>query len=100
MKVRKLGQGVPNPGSAAGASLGHGAGVANLPQSADRGFYLPSYSPELDPDEGLNADLKQHITRKAPLRSKQAAVSHMRRLSKSPGRVRSYFRQKPVHCTA
>src|SRR5689334_2674663 len=35
-------------------------------------FLLPSYSPELNPDEGLNADLKQHITRKAPLRSKQA----------------------------
>jgi hypothetical protein len=38
--------------------------------------------------------------RKAPIRSKQqlkqAAISHMRRLSKSPTRVRSYFRQKPV----
>jgi transposase len=61
-------------------------------------FYLPSYSPDLNPDEGLNADLKQHVTRKAPLRSKhalkQAAISHMRRLSKSPARVRSFFRQK------
>ena len=24
-------------------------------------FHLPSYSPELNPDEGLNADLKQNI---------------------------------------
>jgi transposase len=66
--------------------------------------YLPSYSPELNPDEGLNADLKQHVTRKAPLRSKQAlkqaAISHMRRLAKSPARVRSYFRQKPVRYAA
>src|SRR3954467_10191630 len=58
--------------------------------------YLPSYSPELNPDEGLNADLKQTITRKAPMRSKQqlkqAAISHMRRLAKSPARVRSFFR--------
>jgi transposase len=66
--------------------------------------YLPSYSPELDPDEGLNADLKQHVTRKAPMRSKpqlkQAAISHMRRLAKSPARIRSYFRQKPVRYAA
>jgi len=66
--------------------------------------YLPSYSPELNPDEGLNADLKQHVTRKAPMRSKpqlkQAAISHMRRLAKSPARIRSYFRQKPVRYAA
>src|SRR5689334_4695272 len=67
-------------------------------------FYLPSYSPELNPDEGLNADLKQHVTRKAPLRSKQAlkqaAISHMHRLSKSPARVRSFFRQKSMRYAA
>jgi len=67
-------------------------------------FYLPSYSPELNPDEGLNADLKQHVTRKAPLRSKQAlkqaATSHMHRLSKSPARVRSYFGQKSMRYAA
>ena len=66
--------------------------------------YLLSYSPELNPDEGLNADLKQHVTRKAPMRSKQqlkqAAISHMRRLAKSPARVRSYFRQKSVRYAA
>lgn len=66
--------------------------------------YLPSYSPELNPDEGLNADLKQHVTRKAPMRSKQqlkqAAISHMRRLAKSPARARSYFRQKSVRYAA
>ena len=55
-------------------------------------------------DEGLNADLKQHITRKAPLRSKQAlkqaASSHMHRLSKSPARVRSFFHQKSMRYAA
>src|SRR5918911_366093 len=58
-------------------------------------FYLPPYSPELNPDEGLNADLKQTVTRKAPARSKpqlkRAAISHMRKLSKMPARIRSYF---------
>ncbi|MBL6751653.1 MAG: transposase [Nevskia sp.] len=33
-------------------------------------FYLPSYSPELNPDECLNADLKAAVTSKAPARSK------------------------------
>ena len=58
-------------------------------------FYLPGYSPELNPDEGLNADLKQVVPRKAPARSKQqlkrTAISHMRSLSKRPQRIRSIF---------
>jgi transposase len=58
--------------------------------------YLPPYSPELNPDEGVNADLKQAVPRKAPARSKQqlkrAAVSHMCSLSKRPQRIRSIFR--------
>ena len=65
---------------------------------------LPSYSTQLNPDERLNADLKQHVTRKALMRSKQqlkqAAISHMRRLAKSPARVRSYFRQETMRYAA
>ena len=33
-------------------------------------FYLPSYSPELNPDEMANADLKQAVTKLAPARTK------------------------------
>lgn len=58
-------------------------------------FYLPSYSPELNPEEGLHADLKQVVTRKAPARSKtqlkRAAISYMRKLAKMPQRIRAYF---------
>jgi transposase len=58
-------------------------------------FSLPSYSPELNPDEGLNADLKHAVTRKPPARSKhelkRTVISHMRRLAKLPDRIRSYF---------
>jgi DDE superfamily endonuclease len=58
-------------------------------------FYLPGYSPELDPDEGVDGDLKQAVTRREPARGKarlkRAVVGHMRRLSKSPDRVRSVF---------
>ena len=57
--------------------------------------YLPPYSPDLNPDEGVNADLKQAVPRRAPARSKQqlkrAAISHMRSLSRRPKRIRAIF---------
>jgi transposase len=67
-------------------------------------FYLPGYSPELNPDEGVNGDLKQAVTRKEPARSKpqlkRAVVGHMRRLSKLPDRVRSFFGHKTFRYAA
>ncbi|MEX2964810.1 IS630 family transposase, partial [Microbulbifer sp. TYP-18] len=59
-------------------------------------FYLPSYSPELNPDEYLNCDLKAGVHSGKPARSKEQlkgkALSHMRKLQKMPARVASYFR--------
>lgn len=47
-------------------------------------FYLPSYSPELNPEERLNADLKHAIGSKVPARTKAklktAATEHMQKL--------------------
>ena len=67
-------------------------------------FYLPSYSPELNPDECLNADLKHAVTHRAPVRTKhhlkRATISHLRKLQRRPGRVRSYFQHKPVRYAA
>jgi len=67
-------------------------------------FHLPAHSPELNPDEGLHADLKQAVTRKPPARSKAAlkrtVISHMRRLSKLPSRIRSLFLRQPVRYAA
>lgn len=67
-------------------------------------FYLPSYSPELNPDEMLNADLKQAVTTRAPARTKgqllKATTGHMRKLQKSPERVKSYFEHAPVKYAA
>jgi transposase len=67
-------------------------------------FYLPPYSPELNPDEGVNGDLKQAVTRKAPARGKpqlkRAVIGHMRKLSKSPHRVRSLFGHKTFRYAA
>jgi transposase len=33
-------------------------------------FYLPSYSPELNPEERLNADLKWEMGKRVPVRIK------------------------------
>jgi transposase len=63
-------------------------------------FYLPGYSAELNPDEELNGDLKQAVTREEPARSKaqlkRAVIGHMRKLSKFPHRVRSFFRHETL----
>ena len=77
-----------------------------LAENADKieVFYLPSYSPELNPDELLNADLKQRVTTAAPARNKRAltrsASSALRSIQKQPLRVQSYFLQKDVSYAA
>jgi transposase len=67
-------------------------------------FYLPSYSPELNPDELLNADLKQRVTKAAPARNKLAltrtAIGALRSIQKQPDRVENYFGQKDVRYAA
>ena len=59
-------------------------------------FYLPSYSPELNPDERLNGDLKQAIETKVPCRTKdklrQAATNHMAAIENNPERIKSFFK--------
>jgi len=67
-------------------------------------FYLPSYSPELNPEERLNADLKQAIGSQVPARTKSrlraAATEHMQILEKSPERIKSYFQDRHVKYAA
>jgi transposase len=58
-------------------------------------FYLPSYSPELNPDERVWNDLKNNgIGKQCITDSDQlgkAVISTLRSIQKSPARVRSYF---------
>ena len=67
-------------------------------------FYLPSYSPELNPDEMLNANLKAAVTTKAPNRRKgqlkAAAIGHLRHLQKSPAKVKQFFQKESVKYAA
>jgi transposase len=62
-------------------------------------FFLPSDSPELNPDERLNADLQQAIGSKVPVRTKAklraAANDHMQFICANCDRVRSCF-QDPI----
>jgi transposase len=67
-------------------------------------FYLPSYSPQLNPEERLNADLKQEMGRRVPVRTKaklrEAANEHMAMLDKTPERVIGYFQDRRVRYAA
>ena len=67
-------------------------------------FYLPSYSPELNPDEMANADIKQAVTKLAPARTKmqlvKATAKHLRSVQRQPERIRRYFDHAPVRYAA
>lgn len=67
-------------------------------------FYLPAYSPELNPDEYLNCDLKAGIHSGKPARSKNElklkASKHMRMLQRKPSRVRKYFQHRSIRYAA
>jgi len=62
-------------------------------------FFLPGYSPELNPDELLNQDVKSHAGRRRPkdqthmMRSLRA---HLRSTQKQPAKVRRYFHEEHV----
>ena len=58
-------------------------------------IYLPPYSPQLNPAEFLNCDVKYGVHSKPPTRNqaqlKQRVLSHLHKLQKLPARVRKYF---------
>ncbi len=58
-------------------------------------FFLPSYSPELNPDEYLNRDLKLNVHKGIPARTKsqlkRKTIGHLRKLQKLPKRIMKYF---------
>ena len=63
-------------------------------------FFLPSYSPELNPDEYLNCHLKDGVHSGVPARTcaqlKAKAISHLRMIQKCPGKVRNYFKHPKI----
>ena len=67
-------------------------------------FFLPSYAPELNPDEYLNADFKASMSAAELVRSgshlRRKLLSHLRSIQQQPARVRSYFKADPIKYAA
>ena len=67
-------------------------------------FFLPSYSPELNPDEYLNCDLKAGVHSGIPARSCSALTnkvrSHLHMLQKRADRVKKYFHHPKISYAA
>ena len=63
-------------------------------------FFLPPYSPELNPDEYLNCDLKAGVHSKPPARNskelKKKVNSHMKKLQNLPHRIKKYFQHPKI----
>jgi transposase len=67
-------------------------------------FYLPPYSPELNPDERVWNDLKNNAIGRqsvvSPSQLHDAVISHLRFIQKSPDRVCSYFNNETTKYAA
>ncbi len=63
-------------------------------------FYLPPYSPEINPDEYLNRDFKTELRSSDRAANKRAllqkATAFMERLARTPERVMAYFKHAAV----
>jgi transposase len=63
-------------------------------------FYLPSHSPELNPDEYLNSALKERVHSGSLARNEldlmKKTRSFMKRLQKRPEHIRKYFKHHNV----
>lgn len=73
-------------------------------QSEIEVYYLPPYSPELNPDEYLNGALKEKVHRGLRARSSEGLTykvrSFMRKLSRRPQNVINFFRHSKVQYAA
>jgi transposase len=67
-------------------------------------FFLPPYSPELNPDEFVWNHLKNHGVGKRIVRSrpelKSVVINHLRSLQHMPAKVRTFFQQSDVRYAA
>ncbi len=84
-------------------SVHHGKKVAAWLEDTERDIeleFIPGYSPELNPDEYLNRDLKKNVnSRKMPRtvsELKGNVMSFMRSIQKQTARVMNYFNSRHV----
>jgi len=67
-------------------------------------FFIPSYSPDRNPNEYLNCDLKQGLSIKKSPKYKetlqQNVQNHMDMLSENPNRIVKYFKHQAIQYAA
>lgn len=66
-------------------------------------FFLPDYSPELNPDEVLNQDVKSQAGRQRPTDQAELVANlraHLRSTQRQPAKVRRYFEEEHVRYAA
>lgn len=67
-------------------------------------YFLPSYSPEKNPDEYLNCDLKQGLSQKPAPKNQEKLTEHLKEhmnlLQNSPKRVQKYFKHQDIRYAA
>ena len=67
-------------------------------------YYLPAYSPDMNPDESLNCDLKQGIRASSPARTQnqleKKVLGYMRKIQALPWRVMNYFSHPAIQYAA
>jgi transposase len=66
-------------------------------------FFLPGYSPQLNPDECLNQDTKQAMKKHRPRHQREMidnVRSHLRRRQKQPELVQRFFQEEHVRYAA
>jgi len=63
-------------------------------------FYMPSYSPHLNPDEQVRVDVKRHDSKRLVQGKdeiKRMALGALRRIQRLPSLVKPFFRQPECH---
>ena len=67
-------------------------------------YYLPSYSPEKNPDEYLNCDLKQGLSQKPAPKNQEKLTEHLKEhmllLQNNPQLVQKYFQHQDIRYAA
>ena len=66
--------------------------------------YLPSYCPDLNPDEYLNCDLKTELAKRPERRAKgqwnKTVQETLEGLARQPERIKSYFKAEKIKYAA
>lgn len=66
-------------------------------------FLLPAYSPELNPDEYLNQDIKQYSRKRRPKNQKELVEnlrSYLKSNQKNPEKIKNFFKAEKVKYAA